>query len=151
MLHRPRRSICTVGIFSGIVLLVGAAPALALDPTGDWRVSDGVANIRVAQCNGSMWGVVAWEKEAGGRDTSNPDASKRNRPTLGMPILLDMKPAKGNRWEGQIYNPEDGKLYTSHISLKSPDVLRVEGCAFGGMICKAPKKRSARNQPEEKR
>ena len=56
-------------------------------------------------------------------------------PVIGMPVLLDMKPTKPNRWEGRIYNSEDGKTYTSNISLKNPDVLRVEGCAFGGLIC----------------
>jgi hypothetical protein len=69
--------------------------AFAADPTGDWRVADGVANIRVAECNGDMWGVVAWEKVPGGRDKNNPDVSKQNRPTLGMPILLDMKKKAG--------------------------------------------------------
>jgi len=72
-------------------LATGLTSALAADPTGDWRVADGVANIRVAECNGSMWGAVAWEKIPGGRDKNNPDASKQNRPTLGMPILIDMK------------------------------------------------------------
>ena len=42
-----------------------------------------------------MWGVVAWEKQPGGRDSNNPDASKKSRPTLGMPILLDMKKKPG--------------------------------------------------------
>ena len=50
MLHRPRKFMRTAGIFSGLFLLSSIAPALALDPTGDWRVADGVANIRVAQC-----------------------------------------------------------------------------------------------------
>ena len=82
-------------------LAAGLAPALAADPTGDWRVADGVANIRVAECNGSMWGVVAWEKEPGGHDTNNPDVSKQNRPTLGMPILIDMKKKPGARSVGR--------------------------------------------------
>ena len=59
--------------YSGLFLATGFAPALAADPTGDWRVADGVANIRVAECNGSMWGVVAWEKTPGGRDKNNPE------------------------------------------------------------------------------
>src|SRR5271169_2471727 len=94
MLHCPR-NIMRKLIYSGTILVAGLALALAADPTGDWRVADGVANIRVAECNGSMWGVVAWEKEAGGRDANNPDVSKQNRPTLGMPILLDMKKKPG--------------------------------------------------------
>src|SRR5579883_2838774 len=136
MLHRPRKAICmllrTTGIIAGIVLLSGAAPALALDPTGDWRVSDGVANIRVAQCNGSMWGVVAWEKEPGGRDSNNPDASKRNRPTLGMPILLDMKHKPGtDQWEGQVYNAKDGQTYSSTITPTDANHLEIQGCVLG--------------------
>ena len=55
---RKVRKITSVGIF----LASGIVSALAADPTGDWRVADGVANIRIAECNGSMWGVVAWEK-----------------------------------------------------------------------------------------
>jgi uncharacterized protein (DUF2147 family) len=108
------------------------APALALDPTGDWRVADGVANIRVAQCNGSMWGVVAWEKTAGGRDTHNPDVSKQNRPTLGMPILIDMKKKPGtDQWEGQVYNAKDGQSYSSTIKPVGADQLEIQGCVLG--------------------
>ena len=122
----------TTSIIAGIVLLSGAAPAFALDPTGDWRVADGVANIRVAQCNGSMWGVVAWEKEAGGHDTNNPDASKRNRPTLGMPILLDMKHKPGTeQWEGQVYNAKDGQTYSSTITPTDASHLEIQGCVLG--------------------
>ena len=122
----------TTSILAGMVLLSGATPAFALDPTGDWRVADGVANIRVAQCNGSMWGVVAWEKEAGGRDTKNPDASKRNRPTLGMPILLDMKRKPGTeQWEGQVYNAKDGQTYSSTITPTDANHLEIQGCVLG--------------------
>src|ERR1700739_1696045 len=136
MLHRPRKAICmllrTTSILAGFVLLSGAAPAFALDPTGDWRVADGVANIRVAQCNGSMWGVVAWEKEAGGRDTNNSDPAKQSRPTLGMPILLDMKKKPGaDSWEGQVYNAKDGQTYASTITPHGTDQLEIQGCVLG--------------------
>jgi uncharacterized protein (DUF2147 family) len=105
---------------------------LAADPTGDWRVADGVADIRVAQCNGRMWGVVAWEKTPGGRDTNNPDVSKQSRPTLGMPILLDMKKKPGtDSWEGQVYNAKDGKTYDSTITPTDPDHLEIQGCVLG--------------------
>ena len=114
MLHRPRNIMRTVA-FCSLFLATGLVPALAADPTGDWRVADGVANIRVAECNGSMWGAVAWEKTPGGRDTNNPDVSKQNRPTLGMPILIDMKKKPAvDQWEGQVYNAKDGQMYVDH-------------------------------------
>src|SRR5271156_3435825 len=121
MLHCPRNTMRTI-LYSLIMLASGLASAEAADPTGDWRVADGVANIRVAQCGGSMWGVVAWEQQPGGRDTNNPDPAKKSRPTLGMPILLDMKKkASADSWEGQVYNAKDGQTYSSTITPTDSD------------------------------
>src|SRR3984957_8696656 len=135
MLHRPRNIMTSVvysGLFLATGLVAGLVPALAADPTGDWKVADGVANIRVAECNGDMWGVVAWEKTPGGRDTNNPDASKRSRPTLGMPILIDMKKKPGvDQWEGQVYNAKDGQSYSSTIKPVGSDQLEIQGCVLG--------------------
>ena len=131
MLHCPRNVLRTVA-YSGMFLATGFASALAADPTGDWRVADGVANIRVAECNGSMWGVVAWEKTPGGRDKNNPDVSKQNRPTLGMPILIDMKKKPGaDQWQGQVYNAKDGQFYSSTIKPIGSDQLEIQGCVLG--------------------
>src|ERR1700691_5554041 len=136
MLHCPRNIMRTIS-YSGLFLatcLSSAflAPALAADPTGDWRVADGVANIRVAECNGNMWGAVAWEKVPGGRDTNNPDVSKQSRPTLGMPILIDMKKKPGiDQWEGQVYNAKDGQFYSATITPAGADQLEIKGCVLG--------------------
>lgn len=118
--------------YCGLFFAVSIAPVLAADPTGDWKVQDSVANIRVAECNGSMWGVVAWEKTPGGRDSNNPDASKQSRPTLGMPILIDMKRKPGvDQWEGQVYNAKDGQSYSSTIRPIGTDQLEIKGCVLG--------------------
>ena len=122
----------TTVAYSGIFLAIGLAPALAADPTGDWRVADGVANIRVAECNGDMWGVVSWEKVPGGHDIHNQDAAKRSRPTLGMPILIDMKKKPAvDQWEGQVYNGKDGQFYSSTIKPVGSDQLEIQGCVLG--------------------
>jgi uncharacterized protein (DUF2147 family) len=131
MVHCPRNIMRSIA-YSGLFLATSLVPALAADPTGDWRVADGVANIRVAECNGDMWGVVAWEKEPGGRDSNNPDVSKQNRPTLGMPILIDMKKKPGvDQWEGQVYNAKDGQSYSSTIKPIGSNQLEIQGCVLG--------------------
>jgi uncharacterized protein (DUF2147 family) len=138
MLHCPRNIMRKVK-FSGLVLaglapglVPGITPALAADPTGDWKVADGVANIRVAECNGSMWGAVSWEKVPGGHDSNNPDVSKQNRPTLGMPILINMKKKPtADQWEGQVYNAKDGQYYSSTIKPVGSDQLEIQGCVLG--------------------
>src|ERR1700742_363379 len=139
MLHCPREIMRTITylrtfLATGLVTVFATslAPAFAADPTGDWRLQDGVADIRVAECNGSMWGVVVWEKIPGGHDKNNPDVSKQNRPTLGMPILLDMKKTAGaEQWEGQVYNAKDGQTYSSKIKPVGPDQLEIQGCVLG--------------------
>ncbi len=131
MLHCPRTFARTIG-FSGLFLATVLTPAFAADPTGDWKVADGVATIRVAQCNGSMWGAVAWEKTPGGKDKNNPDPTKQTRPTLGMAILIDMKKKAGvDAWEGQVYNAKDGQLYSSTIKPVGVDQLEIQGCVLG--------------------
>ena len=131
MLHCPRTIARTI-VYTGVLLATGVGAALAADPTGDWKVADGVANIRVAQCNGNMWGVVSWEKTPGGKDKNNPDTVKQSRPTLGMPILIDMKKKPGvDAWEGEVYNAKDGQLYSSTIKPVGTDQLEIQGCVLG--------------------
>jgi uncharacterized protein (DUF2147 family) len=131
MLHRPRKFMRTL-FCCGAAAIAVPTIASAADPTGDWMVADKVATIRVAECNGAMWGVVAWEKTPGGRDINNPDAAKQSRPTLGMPILIDMKKKPGvDQWEGQVYNAKDGKSYQSTIKPLGADQLEIQGCVLG--------------------
>src|SRR3978361_348447 len=131
MLHCPRkltRTFMYYGFSCGIVLTATPGLALAADPTGDWMVADQVANIRVAECNGSMWGAVVWEKTPGGRDLNNPDVALQSRPTLGMPILIDMKKKTGvDQWEGQVYNAKDGQSYSSTINPVEAAQLENQG------------------------
>jgi uncharacterized protein (DUF2147 family) len=132
MLHCPRNIVKPALALSVFLQASCVTAALAADPTGDWRVADGVADIRVARCGNSLWGVVAWEKQPGGRDSNNPDASKRNRPTLGMPILLDMKKEAGtDSWQGHVYNAKDGQTYASSITPTDANHLQIRGCVLG--------------------
>ena len=64
------------------ILGLAGGTALAAEPTpiGDWLVKDGYANIRIDNCGGKMWGIVAWEKTPGGVDSENPDPAKKSRP-----------------------------------------------------------------------
>lgn len=119
--------------FAPMIVLAAAAmatPAFGADPTGDWQVEGGYATVRIANCDEKLWGIVAWEQRPN-LDRNNPDPSKRTRPTLGIPILLGMTQEGPNRWDGEIYNTEDGRTYTAHIGLTNADVLRVEGCVLG--------------------
>ncbi|GGC85302.1 DUF2147 domain-containing protein [Chelatococcus reniformis] len=115
-------------------LLARAGPANAAEPAGEWLVESGDARIRIERCADEMWGLVSWEKEPGATDGNNPDPVRRTRPTLGMPVLLGLKQAAPNRWDGNIYNARDGKTYEANVSLAAADRLRVQGCVLG-LLC----------------
>ena len=119
----------SAALTSGLLAFIPSA-ALAADASviGDWLVKDGYANIRIDNCGGKMWGIVVWEK-APGLDTENPDPAKRTRPTLGMPVLMGLSPAKEpGKWSGEIYNSNNGKMYSASISLADENTLDLEGC-----------------------
>jgi uncharacterized protein (DUF2147 family) len=107
-----------------------AAPATPA-PTGEWLVANRAAKINIVDCGGRLWGVVSWELRPGGTDSRNPDPKLRGRPTLGMPVLINMAPTQPNKWEGSVYNSENGKTYSANISLSDPKTLRIQGCVFG--------------------
>jgi uncharacterized protein (DUF2147 family) len=114
--------------------MAGSANAAEPTPIGDWRVKDGYANIRIDNCGGKLWGIVAWEKEAG-FDKENPDPAKKGRPILGMPILMAMGQAGPNKWQGEIYNSQDGNMYSANVSLLDENTLKLQGCALFGIVC----------------
>ncbi len=122
-------------------LMLGAAPALAGDPSGLWLTEDGDAKIKVAACGGNaICGTVAWLKEPNDKATNKPktdknnaDAALRNRPVLGSPVVLSMTSDGNDKWSGQIYNAEDGKTYKGNVALAG-NTMKVQGCV--AIICK---------------
>lgn len=117
-------------VLAAAALFASNVCVAAVKPTGEWAVPGNVAHLRIADCGGRLWGVVSWERRPGA-DSHNPDPAKRGRPMLGLPILLGMKRAEPNRWDGEIYNASNGKVYTADIHLEGHDVLHVEGCLLG--------------------
>ncbi len=129
--------LCGFALLASLGSSFGSASAAEPQPLGEWLVEDAVARIRIVDCNTRLWGVISWEKKPGNLDSENPDRSKRSRPTLGMPVLLNMKKApaenKGEpeQWEGKVYNAENGKTYDSKLKLIAPDKLEIKGCVLG--------------------
>jgi uncharacterized protein (DUF2147 family) len=129
--HSLTRRLAGAAFLAALAGPVAAAPA-GSGPAGDWTVANGKAVIRVVNCRGQYWGLVAWEQNPGGADVHNPNTALRSRPTLGMPILLGMAPSsEPNSWHGEIYNSQDGRTYSGRITLADPNTLKVEGCVLG--------------------
>ena len=119
-------------------------PAFAADPLGTWYTKDNESQVRITDCGNALCGALVWLKELNDpktgkpkTDTNNFDASKRNRPLLGVQIVLGLKPnGTPDQWKGEVYNPEDGNTYTGFFTMTGLDTAELKGCAFG-FICKS--------------
>jgi uncharacterized protein (DUF2147 family) len=116
------------------VSMLAVSPAFA-DPTGDWRVADGTAVVRIKKCGAGYCGFVVQTTTPAGKDIHNPNPSLRSRSVMGLEVLINMEPAGSNVWAGSTYNAEDGQTYSAKISLQSEQALSIQGCVPGGGAC----------------
>jgi len=126
---------------SAAILAVTSASALGADASviGDWLVKDGYGHVRIDNCGGKMWGIVSWERKPG-FDTESQDPAKKGRPLLGTPVLMGLAPAKEpGKWSGDIYNSQNGKTYSTNISLADENTLDLEGCLYPNFLCMTQK------------
>lgn len=126
---------------------VGAGIA-ATDPgdalIGDWLVESRDATIRIYGAGSGddrhYDGRIVWLKddhyhdddgpELAGKpvmDLHNPEADKRQRPLLGLPLLWDLRYKNGEWSEGRVYNADNGHSYRCTIRLIDADHLRLRG------------------------
>lgn len=105
------------------LMLATVAPTFAADVTAnEWVRDDGASRIRFAPCGSLLCGSISWLRTEGGAAY------------VGQPVFFDMKATSDTTWEGQAFNPEDGKTYTGKMTLNG-DTLITEGCVF--FICKS--------------
>ncbi|WP_083269520.1 DUF2147 domain-containing protein [Bosea vaviloviae] len=110
----------------GLLIGMGATPAMAQDVTGTWLRDTGASRVRFAKCGEAVCGTIAWLKDPNGPAK------------VGQRIFYDMKPAGAGKWSGSAFNPEDGKTYSGTMTLAG-EALTTSGCVLGGLICRSVK------------
>ncbi len=90
--------------------------------------------VWIEDCDGLLCGRIYWQKKpmsADGqpkRDRHNPDAALRDRPLCGLKIFSGFRRVKEGAWSaGEIYNPNDGRTYSSAFQLEPDGSLRING------------------------
>lgn len=140
----PPRLLAALSFAGLLASATGSSAATPLDPSGVWLTEDGRARIRVEKCGTKqdrICGFVVWlkaTKTEDGKpliDLRNPDPKKRGRAALGHQLMMGLAPGEESRYEGKIYNSEDGKLYDISIWLEGQNTLNVRGCLIA-FLCK---------------
>lgn len=55
----------------------------------------------------------------------NPDPAKQTQRICGLVVLTGLEPSGPDMWDGHVYNPQDGKIYRSSITVLSDTTLKL--------------------------
>jgi uncharacterized protein (DUF2147 family) len=122
-----------------ILLVVGTTAFSHADPAGLWREKDG-GTVRIHHCGRALCGTTASVNPAldpaTGKpwtDKHNEDETKRNRPLVGLQVLISMRPVSPGKWSGKLYDTDRGQIFSGNLVEIDQSTIRVEGCVMG--IC----------------
>lgn len=128
--------------FAALAILMASCPAWAGDIRGLWLTEDASTKVEIHRCGQDLCGRIVWLREptdpaTGGRylDKFNKEEKARTRPLLGLILMHGLKSDSANLWRGALYNPLDGETYEGKLSQQGDEKLKLEGCAFRGLIC----------------
>lgn len=140
-----RKSLFLTGIFAICLLLSfsikAQQPPKADRLSGTYLTSDGESttnqsHVRIFKgANGKYYGEIVWlkvPKYPDGQekvDRLNPESSLQKRKLIGLKILNDFTYSEADEeWSGgTIYNPANGKIYNSYITLEGKDKINIRG------------------------
>ncbi len=139
------------GLAFGQMAVPGSAPPSPIE--GVWR-AELLSEITIESCELGFCGYLsrivvpkgilsAEEAEAAAAmspeqffDQRNEDPALRNRPMLGLHMLTLRPGERPTVFDGEVYNPQDGKTYSGYVELLGPDALRLNGCVLYNVICR---------------
>jgi uncharacterized protein (DUF2147 family) len=127
-----------------VVLFASSASAQQTGVMGTWLTASGVAQVKIGPCSNPKDGPVCGfivglinPKGPNGQvvapevatDYRNENPALQSRKVIGMPLIWGFtKTSDPNTFEGgQIYNGENGKIYTANMSLQPDGKLRLRG------------------------
>ena len=145
------------------LLLAGLLPSAAQEPVADpnrildpiegiWQTQE-LSEVTIALCPEGFCGTLSkivvpraglTEEEYAAAlampvesftDMRNPDPALRGRPMLGLQILTLLPSTKPHVYDGEIYNPQDGNVYSGYVEMLGPDLIKLNGCVLYNLIC----------------
>jgi uncharacterized protein (DUF2147 family) len=124
-----------LGFTAFLLSLVSFSQNKADDIIGIWLASGKEpAKIQIFKSGERFYGKIVWIQNptnAEGKqrvDAKNPDEAKRHYPIMGLIILSGFKFNGDDEWKGgDIYDPQNGKTYSSNMHLKDRNTLKLRG------------------------
>ena len=120
-------------LFALILASLTAAPALAqASVEGRWTNPKRSIVIEVARCGPAYCATVV-SASAKARANARKGGT---RELIGTRILSGARPVGKGVYKGRGFIPHRNITAPATIRQRGPNVMEVEGCAFGGLLCK---------------
>jgi uncharacterized protein (DUF2147 family) len=120
------KSLSMIGAALAASWFATAAQA-APDPIcGRWLTEDKQGVIHVyLETDGRLAGRIVGGSGPRDKDDKNPDAALRSQPLIGLKVLYGFA-RDGTGWkDGEIYDPDEGKVYKATARLSQKDASRL--------------------------
>jgi uncharacterized protein (DUF2147 family) len=112
-------------------LMLAAAPASAQALEGQWTNYKKNVVVEVERCGTAYCGKVV---RASAR--AKEKARKGGTPNLiGTQILTGLVPTGAGKFRGRAFVPKRNIHATATVRQVSDDVMQVQGCVLGGLLC----------------
>jgi uncharacterized protein (DUF2147 family) len=96
---------------------------------GIWRSPQGNSILRIASCQHSVCGTIAWAT-----DSAKQKSRKTTPHLVGTYLLTDLEDQRDGSWLGKLFIPDKNLHVTAKIRRVSRQELQVSGCII---ICKS--------------
>jgi len=114
---------------------LAASPASAQALEGKWTNFKKNVVVQVERCGSAYCGRVV---QASAR--AKEKARKGGTPNLiGTQILTGLTPVGDGRFRGKAFVPKRNIHATATVKQISDDVMQVQGCVWGGLLCDSEK------------
>ena len=135
-----KKNVYIVFALFAILLLSGGKAFSQKHKAGDiigiWYNEEKTSKLEIYQDGQKFFAKIVWLKEPIDPETGkpktdklNPDPKLKNAPRMGLIVVKNMVFNGSDEWkEGTIYDPNNGKTYSSHIQFgDSPNLLKLRG------------------------
>src|SRR4051812_18772427 len=117
-----------------LALAAAARPAARpADPMiGTWMNRRETVAVATSRCGANLCGRVVWAAPEA-REAAAAGGTPR---LVGTMLLRDFRQVSRGQWEGEVFVPDLGQTAQAEMALASPTELEINGCQFGGLLCK---------------
>lgn len=100
---------------------------------GHWINPRGTVQVETGNCSGYLCGWVIWASAQAIADAR--DAGIKG--LLGTELLRSYRSTGKGRWQGEVYVPDLGRIFSSTMVQLDANRLKISGCILGGWLCKS--------------